>query len=268
MDGTDAAAFLTASPERILLLEHLGTEPDSPGELASALSLSRRSVQRNLVAFVERGWVRKVDGEYRRTTTGTLVARIHTDYVDALDRVGRFAPFYEHLPDVDHAPDPSWLAGADLATATEADPHAALELYVSRVEELPDDRILMVSPVLSRPIHRAHEPLALDGVHTELVMTEKTVERARERNPAEFEVVATADVVDLYCHSGPIEVGLTVGNDRALVSAYDDDGNLRACVDADDDRLVEWATDRFERYRQESERVPGALDRAFDVGRE
>jgi predicted transcriptional regulator len=266
MDGTDAASFLVASPDRLELLEHVGTDPGTPGELAADLPLSRRSVQRNLRAFVDRGWARKVDGEYRQTTAGRIVARTHAEYVDALDQLDRLRAFYEHLPDHDHAPEPTWLANADYATATGTDPHAPLEFYVSRIGELSTDRIRMLSPVLSRPIHRAHRPLVLEGVHTELVMDESTVGRARERNPREFDVVASVDVVDLYRHPGPVGMGLTLGDDRALVSAFDGDGNLRACVDASEERLVEWAGDRFEQYRREADPVPSPVDLPFRLG--
>lgn len=266
MDGTDDAAFLAASPDRRELLERLGADPGTPADLAADLAASRRSVQRNLQAFVERGWARKVDGEYRRTTAGGVVARTHAEYVEDLAVVRRFEALYGHVPDADHAPDPGWLVDADLASATETDPHAPLEFYVSRVGEVAGDRIRMLSPVLSRPLHRAHEPLALEGVHTELVMDEASVERARERNPAEFAVVSAVDVLDLRAHPGPIGIGLTVGDGRALVSAYDGDGNLRACVDSRDERLLEWAGDLFDRYRREAEPVSASADLPFGIG--
>lgn len=55
MPADDAAQFLAGSPDRREILAHLVDDPASPAELADALSLSRRSVQRHLGQFADRG---------------------------------------------------------------------------------------------------------------------------------------------------------------------------------------------------------------------
>ena len=99
------------------------------------MSLSHRSVQRTLSALVDRGWAEKREGRYRLTTTGRLVAREHETHLDTLDRIEAFAPLYRHLPE-SAAPPPRLLAGADLVTATDADPQAAVNAYLTRVRAL------------------------------------------------------------------------------------------------------------------------------------
>ena len=258
-DADDAARFLAGSPERRRLLERLADDPGSPAELADALSMARRSVQRNLAGFADRGWAEKRDGAYRLTVTGELVADEHAAYLDSLSRVGAFEAFYRHLPDADRAPDPRWLADASLTVAGSADPQAPVHRYVEAVRAFDTDRVRMVSPVLSRLFHQAHAELAFDGVHTDLVMSAATVARAREMNPAEFAAVTSVGVLDLYRHPGPVEVGLTLGDDRLVACAYDDDGHLHACVESDDPSLLRWGAALFERYRDESERVTASL---------
>ena len=258
-DADDAARFLAGSPERRHLLERLADDPGSPAELADALSMARRSVQRNVAGFADRGWAEKRDGAYRLTVTGRLVADEHSTYLDSLARIGEFKAFYCHLPDADCAPDPRWLADASLTVAGTADPQAPVHRYVEAVRGFDTDRVRMVSPVLSRLFHEAHAKLAFDGVHTDLVMSADTIARARKMNPAEFAAVTSVNVLDLYRHPGPVEVGLTLGGDRLLACAYDDDGHLRACVESDDPSLLRWGEDLFERYRDESERVDTSL---------
>ena len=255
MPSDDTARFLAGSPDRRRLLERLSDDPGSPAELADALSAARRSVQRNLAEFADRGWAEKVDGAYRLTVTGELVADEHADYLDSLDRIEAFEEFYRYLPDRDHAPDPRRLADASLTAASSTDPQAPVHRYVEVVRAFDTDRVRMVSPVLSRLFHEAHAQLAFDGVHTDLVMSAETVERAREMNPAEFAAVTSVGVLDLYRHPGPVEVGLTLGDDRLVVCAYDGDGALRACVESADPSLLRWGADLFERYRDEAERV-------------
>lgn len=263
MPSDDTARFLAGSPDRRRLLERLAADPGSPAELAEALSAARRSVQRNLAEFADRGWAEKVDGAYRLTVAGELVADEHARYLDALDRVEAFEAFYRHLPDRDRAPDPRRLADADLTVASAADPQAPLHRYVEAVRAFDTDRVRMVAPVLSRLFHETHAELAFDGVRTELVMSAETVERARELNPAEFAVVTSVGVLDLYRHPGPVEVGLTLADDRLVACAYDGDGRLRACVESDDPGLLRWGADLFERYRDAAERVDPAVSPPF-----
>ncbi|MDS0299397.1 DUF1724 domain-containing protein [Halogeometricum sp. S1BR25-6] len=251
----DPARFLADSPDRLTLLRRLSEGGASPSELADDLPFSRRSVQRNLAAFVDRGWAESGGGTYRATVTGTLVAEEHAAYVDALDRIGEFAPLFRHLPDRDHAPDPAWLAGAELTAATDDDPQAPVHRYVQSVKRLDTDRVRMLSPVLSRLFHDAHASLAMRGVHTDLVMPAPMVRRARERNPTEFATVVRLDVLSLYRCRDFFSVGLVLGDDRVLLAAYDREKRLRALVESDDARVRAWAAELFERYREQSDRV-------------
>lgn len=255
MPADDAARFLAGSPDRLRLLSHLRERPGTPSDVADAVSLSHRSVQRTLAALVERGWAEKDAGEYRLTTVGSLLAREHAAYLDVLSTVGHLQPFYEHLPDEDHAPDPRWLDDADAAVATPANPQAPVHHYIESLRSFSTDEVRMLSPVLSRLFHDAHAELALDGVRTELVLSAANVRRARSLNPAEFAVVLATGRLSLYRHPGSLGVGLTLGADRALVAAYDDDGQLRACVASTHPDLLDWAAGLYERYRDRSDAV-------------
>lgn len=265
MPTEDAARFLAASPDRRRILALLAERPAAPADCADELDVSRRSVQRHLSAFADRGWVEKRDGDYHLTVAGRLVTDEHAAYVDALARVERFGPLYRYLPDEAHAPDPRWLDDARLTVADDADPQAPVHHYVECARNL-DGPVRMLSPVLSRLFHDAHADLALKGIHTDLVLDGDTIDRARERNPVEFKVVTSVDVLDLYRHPDGVEVGLTVGADRALVCAYDDGGRLQACLETDDADALAWATDLFERYRDRSERVESSLSLPFSLG--
>lgn len=267
MESDDTARFLAGSPERRRLLAHLAEHPGSPAELAEELSLSRRSVQRHLGQFVDRGWAHRADGAYRLTVTGELVVEEHAAYLDALDHVESFGEFFAHLPDREHAPEPRWLDAATLATATPETPQAPVRHYLDGVGEFETERVRMLSPVLSRQFHDAHAELALEGVHTELVMSADTVKRARELNPGEFELVVGVDVLDLYRHPGDVPVGLTLGDERLLVGAYADDGQLRACVASAHPEFYRWGERLFERYRDRAEPVEPSFSLPFGLDR-
>lgn len=266
MSSEEVAQFLAGSPDRRRLLVRLVDHPGSPAELAEDLPLSRRSVQRHLGQFVDRGWADRADGVYRLTVTGELVAEEHATYLDTLDRIEAFGPFFAHLPDRDHTPDPRWLDAATLATSTPEHPQAPVHQYLERVREFSTDRVRMVSPVLSRLFHDAHAELAMDGVHTELVLSSTTIERARDLNPAEFEVVVSVDVLDLYRYPADISFGLTLGDGQLLMGAYDGDGRLRACVASTNADFYRWGRSLFERYRDRAKPVEPQFPLPFTPG--
>ncbi|WP_248897004.1 helix-turn-helix transcriptional regulator [Haloplanus halobius] len=259
MPSDETAQFLAGSPDRRRLLDHLADHPGTPAALAETLPLSRRSVQRHLSQFADRGWVEKDEGSYRLTVTGELVVAEHAAYRERLDRIETFRPLFDELPDRAHAPDPRWLTGATLVTATSTNPQAPVRAYADAVRALETDHVRMLSPILSRSFHDAHARLASAGVYTELVMDAATIKRASDLNPGEFEVIVGLDVLDLYRHPSPIQFGLTLGDERTVMGAYDEDGTLRACVTSANEAFRAWGDDLFDRYRDRAEPVDSAV---------
>lgn len=249
MGSEETARFLAGAPDRRRLLTHLAHTAGSPASLATDLDLSRRSIQRHLRAFVDRGWARKIDGRYQLTTTGTLVADEQRQHLETLDRIDRFDPLIRALPNSEHVPDLQWLTDATLSEATAADPQAPVHHYTNTVRSLETEHVRMISPVLSRLFHNAHADLARTGTHTELVLPSSLVDRAREQNPIEFGAVVSVGVLDLYRHPDEIAVGITITDDHTLLGAYDDDGQLRVCVDSTNESFREWAIELFEQYQ-------------------
>lgn len=257
MPSNDDAQFLANSSDRLALLTSLSEGPCSPGNLAAEHALSRRSVQRNLAEFVDRGWAESSGGTYHLTVTGGLIAEKHAEYIDTLTQIDDFAPFFRHLPDRDHTPTPTWLTDAELTVATAEDPQAPVHQYVTSVKQLGTNQVRMLSPVLSRLFHEAHAALAFRGVHTDLIMPAAMVERARERNPAEFKAIVSLDILSLHRCQDPFDIGLTLGDDRLLMAAYDDEKQLRALIESENPEFQTWAAALFDTYREKSEPVTG-----------
>lgn len=250
-------AFLAGSPDRLELLEHLADESAAPRDVAAALDVSTRSAQRNLSQLTERGWAEKRDGRYHLTTIGYLVYATYVDCLDRIDAVDELADFYRYLPGPDAVPDPAWLRDATCVTAEEDHPQAPVDHYVTTVRSLETDHVRMVSPVLSRLFHEPHQKQVIRGASTELILPSERVDAAREKNPLEFEAVLAVPRFSLYRTDEPVEFGLTVTDDRAFVLAYDEDGQLQACVEGSDAALREWAIDRFDDLLAEATEVEG-----------
>lgn len=263
MASGDAAKFLAGTPDRRHVLTTLSAEPATPADLAETLDLSRRSVQRHLKDLVDRDWATKTDGRYELTTTGKLVIDEHTTYLESLDRIDSFSPFFRHLPDVEHTPAPRWLEEATLREATKQNPQAPVEFYIECVQAFDGDRIRMIAPVLSRLFHNAHADLAFDGVHTDLVLSTSTVEEARELNPTEFTVVTSVDVLTVKEYPDDIDFGLTIGDDRLLMCGYDSEGQLKACVESTHPDFYRWAEQLFAQYEEQSTPIESPFSLPF-----
>mgnify|MGYP000701777075 CR=1 FL=1 len=253
----EVVVFLAGSPDRLALLDHLTEEPAAPRDVAEALDVSSRGAQRNLSELEDRGWTQKRDGDYHLTTTGHLVRETYADCLDRLDALGDLATLYEHLPDREDAPDPAWLADGTYVTAEEDHPQAPVTHYVEAVRGLETDHVRMLAPVLSRLFHEPHARQVQRGATTEVVLPVERVTAAREKNPLEFETVLAVPSFTLYRTDRPVEMGLTVTDDRTFLLAYDADGTLRACIESTDPTLREWAVERFDRYREEASEVDG-----------
>lgn len=275
----DDVAFLAGSPDRLALLDVLAEGAAAPRDVAAALDVSTRSAQRNLSQLVERGWAERREGEYHLTTVGHLVRSAYAACLDRFEAIEALDAFYEHFPhpgertapgtrpgggpadddspDVHAVPDPAWLVEATCVTADPDHPQAPVEHYVQAVDSLSADHVRMVAPVLSRLFHEPHAQQVIRGASTELVLPAERVAAARRKNPLEFETVLAVPRFSLYRTDEPVEFGLTVADERTFLLAYDDEGQVRACVDGTHGALREWAVDRFETFCDGGTEVEG-----------
>lgn len=256
LDTYEHTRFLAMSSARIHLLRHLDETPQSPRDLADALSLSRRGIQRNLSELVERGWSEKVDGTYRLTTNGTLITKRYMDFRTTLGIIDDCEPFFEHLPDCDHVPSPEWLHDAELLVATSDQPSAPIRQYVNglRTEATTGSAttIRSVLPFLSQYHAEIHAELTECGVKTELVS--HALETTRKHRLQPFESVR-CDALSLYEHLETVEFGLTLSDRCGYMSAHDELGRIRACIECDDPAFLDWATKLYRRYRNNARAI-------------
>ena len=251
--------FLTGSPQRRNVLATLCDAPGRPCELGDRVDATRTTIHRILAGFLDRQWVVKRDGEYRTTVTGR---RMWTQYEALLSEAGRareFGPFAANLgPVADELPASALEAGR-LTGSSDGDPLAP----VSRLSEwfrATDGDVYAVSPIVAEPFNEIATELLESGVEIEYVIDRSVLERSRERYTEELAFGRDHDRIDIYVHSEPLEVGIVVDDSRCCVVAYDDDGNIRATLEANDDATRAWAMDAYERRRERAEPIGAVLD--------
>lgn len=253
--------FLSRSRSRVCLLGSLNEDPKSPYQLTQELDISRRGIQRNLSALVDQGWAEKTNGEYHLTASGALITEQYIELCTTLDVIDEYEPFYNHLPDLTHAPSPAWLHDAEIVVATEADQLAPVRHWVSRFQSGSNSAVRALLPGMCEIAIESHIPVSSseDGTPSvELILGESALGTARE---AELEAIDTAlptDSFDLYAHPIQIEIGLTLTEQNGFISSFDDTGRIRALIECDDVAFLDWATGLYHRYRNRARMVSTA----------
>jgi predicted transcriptional regulator len=258
MSAREQVAFLVGSEHRVAVMDALHEGPSRPCELERSLSASRATVQRALSGLEERGWVDKRDGAYRLSAGGLFVLRAYrklTDVVDTVEAVG--SPL--SLLDGATADMPvDALGTATVTKATAKTPHAPIEHYASLLDRGDVDRFRAICPVMSTVFSEVHRPLVEAGVPVELVVDEQTLSAAESMTPESHAATLENDAFDLYVVADPLDFGVSLFDGTAVVGAYDDRGEFRACLDARDEPFVEWTTRLFEEHRGRARRLETA----------
>jgi predicted transcriptional regulator len=249
--------FLSLSRGRVRLLRCLDETSRCPRELTEVLGLSRRGVQRNLSALVDRGWVEKVSGKYRLTTSGALITRQYVDFCNTLSIIDECKPFFRYLPCA-HVPRPEWLTDAEVVVATAKQPHAPIEQYATSLRTCSTATVRSILPVLSRYYSDIHTDIQDRGIETEFIIDETTLKTVRTRPLDEFEAGLHLDTHSLYEYPEMIEFGLTLTDHCGVMNAYDEQGRIQACIECEDSAFLDWANGLYQSYRDGAHPVRSA----------
>ncbi|RQG92089.1 helix-turn-helix transcriptional regulator [Natrarchaeobius chitinivorans] len=248
--GYDRGKQLFSSPHRLALLRELRSQPADTQSLTDALSISRVTVQRHLNRCSKLGWIRKVDGRYELTPVGKHACEAATAFLDRLSVLGEYEDIVHTLAAVDDSFDPLLLADATISVAEPSNPHEPIIHYRNTVTEAATDSIRGILPVFSELLTEVHRDLLKSEVETELVVTQSVLEAA----PPDATDIPS-DSFGLYVIDEPLEFGLTLFDETAVVGTYDE-GTFVSCIESTDPAFREWVVAVYEGYRERASRVP------------
>ncbi|MFC6825304.1 helix-turn-helix transcriptional regulator [Halopelagius fulvigenes] len=257
MTVREDVAFLVGSESRVAILRSLRDASRRPTELADSCSCARETAQRTVSAFVERGWAEKVtdDGEYGLTPAGTMVANGYDDFESTVAVAGDLSVFLSHVGDVAVDLGPDVLRGLNATTATKGDPHAAVNRLLEVMGTEPPESFYGIAPIVSGIINEGAERIIGPESTVELIIDESVLEVSASEYPEALEAAYELDQFELYVSPEELDFGLLMVDNHVIFGAYDEMGNLVACVDGTDERFVSWAEDVYARYRAESRRA-------------
>lgn len=255
MGSREHVSFLAGSENRIRILETLREKPSRQCELVRRCGLSRSTVHRALSGLTAREWVRRENGVFRLTPGGTFVLDRYEALETTIERVSEWGAFLNRLGDIADSFPPSALDDATLLTVSPENPHVALSRFANAFADEDIGRFYGITPVVSPVINDAAAELLTDGIEMELLVDDSVLDTSRASYADALDDAYASENFALFRYPDDLDFGIAVFDDRVIVSAYDDRGVLRECLDGTDGTLCEWAREVYDEHRASAERV-------------
>lgn len=241
-DALDRIEFLAGSPWRLDLLGVLvESGPLTGRELRSRLGASRTTVNRNLDALCNHGFVTNSGDEYAITPVGGAIATDCFDLAETIDLTNRLEPFLEWVPDGALDLDLRHLADAEVLVAEPGDPWAMINRHVECIKSMDRSRSFLPFTGL-HAMEAAHEQVVNHGARCELVVTPEIAD-VHLADPAYAELaeeMVETGRVEYFRYDGDLPYGLNVIDDAVQIVVADGD-QPRAMVESNDEAVREWA---------------------------
>lgn len=251
--AAETLAALSRSPARLQVLERVLDDATTATELADELPVSRRTVTRALATLQEEGLVDAQGRTYDATPTAAVVGPHVLSVVDRLDRADDLGAFLSRVPDDALDIDPAVLDGR-VTRSDPVQPHAPDERAVELVEEGDDLRIL--APLVSSMYLETLRDRVLDGgASVEVIVTGAVRDRLCSSLLAAVRPVVAGHDVSLHAHDGDARMAILLREDLAAIGVTGEDNTTRILLESEAPAVLEWASDRYEAYREEAEPV-------------
>ncbi|PSQ19813.1 hypothetical protein BRD00_00765 [Halobacteriales archaeon QS_8_69_26] len=252
-DGTDEE-FVLEPVRRVEVFRALLRGPRTRSELGETIDASRATLHR-IVQFLEANdLARETDEGIELTSLGRVVAGAVTDYVDRATDARRLAPLL-NVVDLSSVPfefDLSLFEDATVTLPKPGQPQRPAQRVIDIIEEA--DRVRGFGPVVMPIYVEVFHREILDGMATELIVGPDVVAGLEQAYAEKFAEAAETGNLDMWIRED-LPFGLFITPGVVGIVGYDEDDVLRVVVDAESDRLHEWAEDVYETYREDAQKV-------------
>lgn len=255
-DALNEIDFLARSANRVHLLNKLREHDQlDRDELKSSCKASRTTLQRNLDALEENGWVKSTNRTYTLTTKGETIIAQFLELVDAVRVVNQIEPFLEWIPKGEFDLDLRLLVDADLTLSTPNNPYAPVNEHVEALKTVTSFRGLL-SVVGRGAVETAWRQVLNGEAEHELVIEEGVVKTLCEDPHYEDMVKEAMDTgrYQIYIYDGDIPYYLGILDETVQIGVEDDKGLPRGLLEYNSDSIVvkEWAEQTYNSYKQKS----------------
>lgn len=258
--------FLLGSKKRLQTLAALEDGERRQATIARECEVGRSTAHRIITALEQRNWVTEGEDGYVLTPIGDRVLSAYYSFADTVECVSEYEPLIRCLEGIDIPVPSGALAGADLVTPSEHNPHAPLVAAAEMLRGTDAERVRTAWSGVSPIKNDAGEDHLAEGNEVEVVVDRGTLKTSRELYFENYQLALASDRVDLYVTDDPFDVGVLLAGDRAAVTGSRD-GHVVICIHGDTEELGQWSMKLYDRLRSRATRIeveypmPGTVER-------
>lgn len=248
---------LTSSQTRLQLLAALRDGPARKQELAERCGVSNSTVSRNCDDFQEKGLVSTDRREYQLTSFGERLTRELADFTTAIDHIEANQELFEHYRGRVEIP-PQVLADLNPDTATSNNAQKALREYIEAVksDQTNATTVRMLGGTTGPVIIDVIQELIEAAGHVDIIVSEGIADASPSGFAERAQQGELPDNFNLRLYPGDIRFGLLIiGDDRAMLGAYDEDGNVQAGAQGESETVINWANNVYETLQERARLV-------------
>ncbi|MFC5972317.1 helix-turn-helix transcriptional regulator [Halomarina salina] len=250
MDGAERLVQLVRrSPVLVALREG----PLDRRDLERRLDVSKPTVLRATGTLRDFGLVERVEGQFRLTAQGDVVATALDRFRRVERAASRLSPF---LATTDYEVAVEHFADATVTTRKPGDPYRPVRRFMSLVESTDRLRGFDAATIAPGNVDTIYERI-VGGMETDICYPEHVVETIVESSPERSTEAAQSGNLTLRVVDS-VPCGLALFDDHVGLGGYDPEtGALAVFVDTDDEAAYAWGEREFERYREDATIVVG-----------
>ncbi|MDS0241372.1 MULTISPECIES: helix-turn-helix domain-containing protein [unclassified Haloferax] len=249
--GDDLGAVLT---ERHAYLRALIEHPRSKRDLEDEVDISRSTLDRALRDLADADLVQYEDGVWTPTLLGWCSYRAQEAYRDHLTTLADAAPLLDHLS-LDGPVGCAFLDDADVYEADPSMPDAVIQTLLDSVEHATE--VCVATPVVVTGFaEKFYDCVRIGDNYTlEMILPAQVFEQVHTAFPTLTNELMSDGNVRLYRASIPFSFGLWIADaDEVGIVVFTEQG-LGGILVNDTDDALDWATDQYERAKQDAEPV-------------
>lgn len=251
-------AFLTRSDHRVEVLEALATNPADRADLQAATGASRPTIGRILGDLEARNWLVRDGRTYELTPLGTFVAGHFADLCDAIETEQTLRDVVSWLPTELEGLSLDLFSHPVVSYPGPGYPYEPVERVRRLIAEAERMRGFGAVILKSSTLETARRAI-VGGLDFEFIYPSSVLDQIVAYDPEMVTEVGACDNCTTFLYDELPEgdhCGLAIYDDRVGLCCHDPEtGVLKAVVDTDSPRALEWAESLFDRYRDEAERL-------------
>lgn len=252
----ESIEFLARSAHRIGVLEAVSDGPCDRNELREVTGASSPTVGRMLREFETRGWIIRMGQHYEVTPLGAFVAEGFIDLIDRMKAERTLRDIGWLLPIDEFDIDLRRLSDARLTLPNELDTTAPQGRWAAVVSSATDRLQTMTRVIDFLGAESVRKKSVENGLASEVILTSPALETVA----TDPELAAWAErglrsgtITGYRCDAEFPSV--TIVDGVVLLELTGHEGVGSALIESDDEAVVAWAEETFERYRSEAEPV-------------